>query len=69
MDEKMKIKTNYDKTEYITPGKVYELEDCRVCCGIRYGWIIDDFGDVAVVRVGEPCPRLGIDGHWEIVEE
>jgi len=66
--EQIKIKTDYDRTYYITAGKLYEVEDHNTINNIDYGWIRDNKGEKALVCIGDACAHLGNEGRLEVVD-
>ena len=67
----IKVRTSYTGCPYITAGKVYEAKQ-------KQGWlapyIINDEGSESHIMahealIGEDCPHLNNEGHWEIVPE
>lgn len=60
----MKVKTDYSECEYITAGKVYEVDEDE--------YIIDDDGSRICIMTpswNTVCPHLDDKGFWEEVKE
>ena len=61
----MKVKTDYDKCDYITAGKEYYAEP-HALEGLAV--IVADNHKLAVIMLNRTCPHLHEIGTWEVVE-
>ena len=56
-------RTTYDKTPYITPGKLYEIKEDGNLFEVKFDGV-----DGTHYAGCKPCFHLGLEGYWEILE-
>ena len=67
----MKVRTQYDGTDYITAGKEYKLlsYDSDVLDGyVGLGSIRGDDDEILIIALHIECAHLRDEGMWELVE-
>lgn len=68
----MKVRTNYSGTDYIIPGKLYDVidESDSRRLGIALVYLEDaEENDPDRISLDRPCAHLNCEDTWEIVEE
>lgn len=64
----MKVRTNYAGTDYVIPGRLYEIfGDCEYNAEVYLEDAAENEPDV--IALNRPCPHLNGEATWEIIEE